>query len=59
MEIDVVLHTNDNPEVYLEESAKELLPKKRFKDLFSNNKCSFYYNGFGDYFRKTFELKED
>lgn len=59
VEIDVVLHTNDNPEVYLEKSAKKLLPEKRFKDLFANNKCSFYYNGFGDYFRKTFELKED
>lgn len=52
VEIDVVLHTNDNPEMYSENLPKELLPEKRFNDLFANNKCSFYYNGFGDYFRE-------
>lgn len=51
-EIDVLLYTNDNPENYSEESAKDMLPKKRFKDLFSNNKCSFFYDGFGEYFRE-------
>lgn len=55
VEINVVLHTNDDPQMYLERSAKEMLPERRFRDLFANNKCSFYYKGFGDYFRKLLE----
>ena len=51
--IDVVLYHNDNPlKFYDKNSVRDLLPEKRFKDLFSGNECNFYYEGFGEYFRK-------
>lgn len=51
--IDVVLYHNDNPAgLSVGNSVKSLLPEKRFKDLFSGNECNFYYEGFGEYFRK-------
>lgn len=50
--IDVVLYHNDNPlKFYDKNSVRDLLPEKRFKDLFSGNECNFYYEGFGEYFR--------
>ena len=52
--IDVVLYHNDNPaEISEGYSVKNLLPEKRFKDLFSGNECSFFYEGFGEYFAKS------
>lgn len=52
--IDVVLYHNDDPAGISEDnSVKSLLPEKRFKDLFSGNDCSFYYEGFGEYFNKN------
>lgn len=52
-EIDVVLYHNDNPAEFSDQNSVEsLLPEKRFKDLFSANGCTFYYEGFGEYFRK-------
>ncbi len=52
--IDVVLYHNDNPAEAPEGyNVKSLLPEKRFKDLFSGNKCIFFYKGFGDYFAKS------
>lgn len=50
--IDVVLYHNDDPVKVKENNIWELLPERRYKDLFSNNKCEFFYNGFGEYFRK-------
>ena len=50
--IDVVLYHNDNPaEISEEHSVKDLLPEKRYKDLFSGNECNFFYEGFGEYFK--------
>lgn len=52
--IDVVLYHNDDPaEISEGYGVKSLLPEKRFKDLFSGNECSFFYEGFGDYFNKS------
>lgn len=52
--IDVVLYHNDDPsKFYGKNSVKDLLPEKRFKDLFLGNECDFYYEGFGEYFRKV------
>ena len=49
-----MLYHNDNPaEISEGNSVKSLLPEKRFKDLFSGNDCSFYYEGFGEYFNKS------
>ena len=49
--IDIVLYHNDDPNVLSKESSiRSLLPERRYKDLFSNNECVFYYEGFGKYF---------
>lgn len=50
-QIDVVLHRNDNPKNYLKQEVELLLPERRYRDLFANNKCSFYYDGFGVFFK--------
>ena len=50
--IDVVLYHNDDPDKVMEENIKDLLPEKRYKDLFPNNECEFFYDGFGEFFRK-------
>lgn len=50
--IDVVLYHNDDPGKVKEDNIKDLLPEKRYKDLFPNNECDFFYDGFGEYFRK-------
>lgn len=50
--IDVVLYHNDDPERCSdEENIRDLLPEKRFRDLFLGNECKFYYEGFGEYFK--------
>lgn len=54
--IDVVLYHNDDPANMGSNNAiKGLLPERRFKDLFSNNEYSFFYDGFGEYFRRLNE----
>jgi NAD-dependent SIR2 family protein deacetylase len=51
--IDVVLYKNDNPKKIenSSEHIKELLPEKRYKDVFRRNPINFYYEGFDSYFR--------
>lgn len=50
-QIDVVLYHNDNPAMLQNRTLTEgFLPEKRFMDLFANNTCNFYYEGFGKYF---------
>lgn len=50
--IDVVLYHNDDPDSLPDNNAtRALLPERRFRDLFSNNKCEFFYDGFGEYFK--------
>ena len=49
--IDVVLYHNDDPERSTDYNMMNYLPEKRYADLFSNCSCSFYYEGFGDYFQ--------
>lgn len=49
--IDVVLYHNDDPERSTDHNIMNYLPEKRYTDLFSNCSCSFYYEGFGDYFQ--------
>ena len=51
--IDVVLYTNDNPDEYSEKLVKDMMPEKRYRDLFARNDCSFFYDGFGEYFRRS------
>ena len=48
--INVVLHDSDNPSITEHHSLKDLLPERRYRDLFAKNKVEFYYNGFGEYF---------
>ncbi len=49
--IDVVLYHNDNPSQTEKENLKNLLPEKRYRDLFAKNELTFFYDGFGEYFR--------
>lgn len=49
--IDIVLTSNSNPDL-VPNNLKDLLPAKRYLDVFPKNKISFYYNGFGQYFRR-------
>lgn len=51
--IDVVLYHDDNPNQTDKDNLKKLLPEKRYRDLFTKNKLSFYYDGFGAYFRNA------
>ena len=52
--IDVVLYKYDDPNLIQNgnEYLKQLLPEKRFKDAFHQNKIDFDYEGFKDYFGK-------
>lgn len=47
--IDVILTPNSNPEI-APANLRNLLPAKRYLDLFPKNEVSFYYEGFGPYF---------
>lgn len=51
--IDVVLYHDDDPDQTEKENLKKLLPEKRYRDLFAKNELSFYYDGFGEYFRSA------
>lgn len=53
--IDVVLHSTDNPCNTNLPYLQNLLPEKRYNDLFIKNSKTFYYNGFDDYFKKKIE----
>lgn len=56
-QIDVVLYKNDNPKEYSDDRLKKLLPEKRYLDLFACNRCTFFYDGFGEYFRDMCSAK--
>lgn len=49
-EIDVVLYKTDDPQKVSPSHVKDLLPEKRYQDLFVKNKINFYYDGFAEYF---------
>lgn len=51
--IDVVLFKNDNPMQTDKKNLKDLLPEKRYRDLFSKNDIEFFYEGFGEYFKNN------
>lgn len=51
--IDVVLYHDDNPHGISDKKIKNLLPEKRYRDLFASNDIHFYYNGFGEFFKKV------
>jgi NAD-dependent SIR2 family protein deacetylase len=52
-QIDVVLIENDKPKIIRKDNKylQNLLPFKRYEDLFSQNKVNFFYEGFGEYFK--------
>lgn len=50
--IDVVLYNTDNPAQTENNTLKDLLPEKRYRDLFFKNKITFYYDGFEEYFEE-------
>lgn len=54
--IDVILYHDDNPDQTDKAKLKDLLPEKRYRDLFAKNKIEFYYEGFGSYFKKQMSL---
>lgn len=49
--IDVVLYHDDDPSQIERAGLKDLLPEKRYRDLFPRNQIQFFYDGFGDYFK--------
>jgi NAD-dependent SIR2 family protein deacetylase len=53
--VHIVLQTNDDPLKISHEYAhlRELLPEQRYKDAFSANELSFYYNGMKGYFSEV------
>lgn len=53
-DIDVILINTDNPENLQpsDNSMSNFLPPKRYQELFSQNKVSFFYDGFGQYFQE-------
>ena len=46
--IDIILHSSDDPKKSC--SDINLLPEKRYKDLFPKNDLNFHYDGFKNYF---------
>ena len=53
-EIDVVLYKTDDPGRVSDTNdyLRSLLPEKRYRDAFHQNKINFFYNGFREYFEK-------
>lgn len=49
--IDVILYHDDDPNQTTKSKLKDLLPEKRYNDLFAKNQMDFYYDGFGSYFK--------
>ncbi len=48
--IDVILYHDDDPSQTDKLKLKDLLPEKRYHNLFAKNKIEFCYDGFGSYF---------
>jgi len=49
--IDVVLYHDDSPTQTSQIRLRELLPEKRYRDAFPRNDISFFYEGFGAFFK--------
>lgn len=56
--IDVILYHDDDPAQTENKKLIELLPEKRYRDLFAKNDLHFFYNGFGEYFKNSLAPKE-
>ena len=54
--IDVILYHDDDPNQTTKSKLKDLLPEKRYNDLFAKNQMDFYYNGFGSFFKDQIAL---
>ncbi len=54
--IDVVLHHDDDPSQTDKTKLKNLLPEKRYRDLFAKNTMDFHYDGFGSFFANQLAL---
>lgn len=54
--IDVVLTKSADPAQTEKSALKELLPEKRYRDLFFKNKLTFYYDGFEEYFNERLKM---
>lgn len=50
--IDVILYHDDDPNQTEKSNLKDLLPEKRYRDLFAKNQIAFHYDGFGAFFKK-------
>jgi NAD-dependent SIR2 family protein deacetylase len=50
--IDVILYHDDDPKQTKKTNLKDLLPEKRYHDLFAKNQIEFHYDGFGAFFKK-------
>ena len=50
--IDVILYHDDDPNQTGKSNLKDLLPEKRYRDLFAKNQIAFHYDGFGAFFKK-------
>lgn len=49
--MDIVLYHNDDPKRCSNSIMLYSFPETRYKDLFPNNNCNFFYEGFGNYFK--------
>lgn len=56
-EMDIILHSTDDPKAVAKQDGylKQLLPKKRYMDVFNQNNPKFFYNGLGSYFKNELE----
>ena len=54
--IDVILYHDDDPKQTENSKLKDLLPEKRYRDLFAKNKMEFHYDGFGAFFEKQIAI---
>lgn len=57
--IDVVLYKTDNPSQTDNRTLKDLLPEKRYRDLFFKNQLTFFYDGFEDYFNEKLRTQHE
>lgn len=56
--IDVVLYRDDDPNQTEKSKLKDLLPEKRYRDLFAKNQIEFHYDGFGAFFEKQIAIPD-
>lgn len=54
--IDVILYHDDDPNQIEKPKLKDLLPEKRYRDLFAKNQIDFHYDGFGTFFEKQIAI---